>query len=55
MRARPLGHATHPAGHAKALVPGAQRIVLDAGHAPHVSQPQALAEALIPPLKTYCG
>jgi pimeloyl-ACP methyl ester carboxylesterase len=39
----------------QALVPGAQRIVLDAGHAPHVSQPQALAEALIPPLKTYCG
>jgi pimeloyl-ACP methyl ester carboxylesterase len=36
-------------------VPGARRIVLDAGHAPHVSKPQVLAEALIPELKAYCG
>jgi pimeloyl-ACP methyl ester carboxylesterase len=36
-------------------VPGARNITLDAGHAPHVSQPQALADALIPQLKAYCG
>lgn len=29
------------------LVPGAQRIALDAGHAPHVSQPEVLADALV--------
>jgi pimeloyl-ACP methyl ester carboxylesterase len=39
----------------QAMVPGARRIVLDAGHAPHVSQPQALAEALIPPLRELAG
>lgn len=33
------------------LVPGAQNITLRAGHAPHVSQPQLLAGALIPALK----
>lgn len=32
------------------LVPGARRIALDAGHAPHVSQPQVLADALLPAL-----
>ncbi len=32
----------------QALVPGATNITLDAGHAPHVSQPQVLADALIP-------
>jgi len=37
------------------LVPGARRIALDAGHAPHVSQPAVLAEALIPVLETYSG
>lgn len=37
------------------LVPGARRIALDAGHAPHVSQPTVLAEALIPVLETYSG
>lgn len=36
-------------------VPGARNITLDAGHAPHVSQPQALADSLIPQLKAYCG
>lgn len=35
------------------LVPGARNITLDAGHAPHVSQPQVLADALIPMLKPY--
>ncbi len=35
------------------LVPGARRILLDAGHAPHVSQPRTLADALIPALKAY--
>lgn len=32
-------------------VPGAHRIALDAGHVPHVSQPQVLADALIPALR----
>lgn len=32
------------------LVPGAKTIALDAGHAPHVSQPQLLAVSLIPHL-----
>ncbi len=32
------------------LVPGARRIALDAGHAPHVSQPEVLADALVPAL-----
>lgn len=32
----------------QATVPGAVRIALDAGHAPHVSQPQVLADALLP-------
>ncbi|MFN3171836.1 MAG: alpha/beta fold hydrolase [Hyphomicrobiales bacterium] len=36
-------------------VPGARNITLDAGHAPHVSQPHVLADALIPQLKAYCG
>lgn len=35
----------------QALVPGATNITLDAGHAPHVSQPQALADALVPALQ----
>lgn len=34
------------------LVPGAHRIALDTGHAPHVSQPQLLARALLPCLQT---
>lgn len=33
------------------LVPGAARVTLDAGHAPHVSQPARLAEVLVPFLK----
>ncbi|PHP65361.1 alkyl salicylate esterase [Zhengella mangrovi] len=33
------------------LVPGAMRVALDAGHAPHVSQPGKLAAVLIPWLK----
>jgi pimeloyl-ACP methyl ester carboxylesterase len=37
------------------LVPGARRIVLNVGHAPHVSQPQVLADAVIPALRTYSG
>ncbi|MEO0384411.1 MAG: alpha/beta fold hydrolase [Pseudomonadota bacterium] len=32
------------------LVPDARRIALDVGHAPHVSQPTVLADALIPEL-----
>ncbi|MBO6675099.1 MAG: alpha/beta fold hydrolase [Rhizobiales bacterium] len=32
-------------------VPGARNITLDAGHAPHVSQPQVLADASIPVLR----
>ncbi|MFN3548118.1 MAG: alpha/beta fold hydrolase [Mesorhizobium sp.] len=35
----------------QALVPGAARVTLDAGHAPHVSQPARLAEVLAPFLK----
>ncbi|MFK7792911.1 MAG: alpha/beta fold hydrolase [Devosiaceae bacterium] len=35
----------------QSLVPGSQNITLDAGHAPHVSQPHVLADALIPALK----
>lgn len=34
------------------LVPGATNITLDAGHAPHVSQPQLLLETLLPHLQT---
>lgn len=37
------------------LVPGAHRILLDAGHAPHVSQPRKLADTLIPALQAYSG
>jgi pimeloyl-ACP methyl ester carboxylesterase len=33
------------------LVPGAARVTLDAGHAPHVGQPARLAEVLVPFLK----
>lgn len=33
------------------LVPGATRIELDVGHAPHISQPKTLADALLPALK----
>ncbi|WP_375570754.1 alpha/beta fold hydrolase [Ahrensia marina] len=32
-------------------VPGFKHIALDAGHAPHISQPRALADALIPALR----
>ena len=35
------------------LVPGAERILLDAGHAPHISQPQKLADVLIPALEAH--
>ncbi|RST81673.1 alpha/beta hydrolase [Aquibium carbonis] len=35
----------------QALVPGAARMTLDAGHAPQVSQPARLAEVLVPFLK----
>lgn len=37
------------------LVPGAVNITLDTGHAPHVSQPQVLSDALLPVLLDYCG
>lgn len=46
----------HPIQQAmQALVPGARRITLDAGHAPHVSQPHVLADALIPVLLDLAG
>lgn len=37
------------------LVPGATNITLDAGHAPHVSQPELLAEVLMPHLTNVGG